>query len=269
MQSVKQSIKSFFYKDVIETRTCNVCGNDYEVYDFYIQGVKKGTNAFCEYCYKKEQDELLAKEAMESRNRALLQRYEQISVIPFELENVTFSDYIPKNELQQNALDLSLSYAKGGLDRTTLFFQGDTGLGKSHLSYCIYKTFIDKLVPAIFVDLPSLLTKIKNSFGYKDGSENQEKILKSLSNCELLVLDDIGAEYVKPDANGFESWAADILFQIVNSRQGKKTIYTTNFNSAQLAQKYGMMSKRIISRMMNNAKVIKIEGQDHRLKGVD
>src|SRR5699024_7638001 len=97
----------------------------------------------------------------------------------------------------------------------------------------------------------------------------QDKIMQLIKDCELLVLDDIGDEYVKPDASGIESWAAHIHFHIVNARHSMKNIYITNLIAKYLNQKYGMMSKRILSRLMNNAKVIKMEGKDHRLEGLD
>lgn len=271
MQSVKDVIGTFYKKVPIDKKYCDKCDRQYDVYEYYIRGEYKGIIDFCEVCYKEEQNLEIAREAKKHRSLAILNKYNNISVVPYGLEKATFESYIPVTQSQKEALRISKEFANGGYDKTTLFFQGDTGLGKTHLSYSVYKTFNDNEKPSIFVDLPSLLTMIRGTFkkydNYKD--LNQEIIMKSLQECELLVLDDVGAEYVKPDANGFESWAADILFQIVNARQGKRTIYTTNFTSKQLSQKYGMMSKRIISRMMNNAKVLKMDGQDYRLKGLD
>ena len=91
--------------------------------------------------------------------------------------------------------------------------------------------------------------------------------MRLINDVELLVLDDIGAEYVKSE-NGMESWVTDILYQIVNSRQEKLNVYTTNYTGKELQKKYGAMSGRIISRMMSNSKIIKLDGSDHRLKNL-
>lgn len=269
MQSVKDVIGTFYKKVPIDKKYCDKCDRQYDVYEYYIKGEYKGIIDFCEVCYKEEQNLEIAREAEKHHNLAILNKYNNISVVPYGLENATFESYKPENETQKHALETSRAFANGNLDKNTLFFQGDTGLGKTHLSYSVYKSFVDNAKPAIFVDFPSLLTMIRNTYNKYDKGLTQENIMDALQNCELLVLDDVGAEYVKPDQNGFESWAADILFQIVNARQGKKTIYTTNFTSKQLSQKYGMMSKRIISRMMNNANVLKVEGKDYRLRGLD
>lgn len=269
MKRIGEQMESFYKRKVIGSETCDKCNQKYEIYDIYIQGKKTWHIDYCSPCQKKEEDEQIRKEAMERRQKARVKRFEYYSELPFDLKGKTFNDYKPTNELQRQAKETSIKFSQKELDKTTLFFQGDTGLGKSHLSYCIYKQFEQE--GAIFIDLPSLLSDIRNT--YNNGNDyrqkTQERIMQSINECELLVLDDIGAEYIKPDASGFESWAADILFQIVNSRQGKKNVYTTNFTSKYLNQKYGMMSKRIISRLMSNAKVIKVEGKDYRLKGLE
>lgn len=269
------AVISDFMKDkinVLEIKHCDDCGNDFKV----IEHLDKNKEVFlisddCPYCRKRKEDEQLRKDAIAERENMRVAKAKSYSVIPYELENISFRDYKPENQTQQAAYDSSVKFANGELDKTTLFFQGDTGLGKSHLSYCIHQHFINDRKASIFIDLPSLLSEIRSTYGNKNDyrARTQDDIMNALKEAELLVLDDIGAEYVKPDANGYESWAADILFQIANSRQGKKNIYTTNFSSKDLTRKYGMMSKRIISRLMNNSKVIKVEGKDHRLKGLE
>lgn len=271
MQSMSDLMGDFYKRVVVGQKFCEYCDSQYEVYDYYIKGEKKGTVDFCVSCYQLRQDREIAREALQQRKLAMMNEYNKISVVPYGLENASFATYKPETKSQKEALEVSKQFATGDCDKTTLFFQGDTGLGKTHLSYSIYQTFIESEQTAIFVDMPSLLTLIRSTFnGYNlDRELDQEKIMRAIRDCDLLVLDDIGAEYVKPDENGYESWVADILFQIVNSRLGKKNVYTTNFSSKHLAKKYGMMSKRILSRMLNNAKILKLDGQDYRLRGLD
>lgn len=272
MKSLKNILQNQNKRN-LEIKPCIECGKDNEHYDLYLAGEFKSriSSEICFQCMKEKEDKQMKLEAYESRINARVSKAKNYSVIPFELEDVSFDDYKPENQTQQVAYDVSLNFAKGELDKTTLFFQGDTGLGKSHLSYCIHQHFINDRKASIFIDLPSLLSDIRSTYANRNDYRHrtQDDIMNALKEVELLVLDDIGAEYVKPDANGYESWAADILFQIANNRQGKKNIYTTNFSSKDLTRKYGMMSKRIISRLMSNAKVIKVEGSDYRLKGLD
>lgn len=256
-------------KDVKDIKKCEGCGEDYEIYDLYVDGKYKLTGNSCYPCEQRREDNRIVREVLKKREERQFIAYQKLSVEPFELQDENFDTYEPTNQTQQAGLDLTKKFKNDELKQKTLFFQGDTGLGKTHLSYSVYKHYKDKnKEPAFFIDLPSLLSTIRGT--YSGNSDlTQDRIMKLISEAGLFVLDDIGAEYVKPDANGYESWAADILFQVVNNRQGKKNIYTTNFSSKHLTQKYGMMSKRIISRMMSNARIIKLDGQDHRLKGLD
>lgn len=261
-------------KRIIKKVKCVKCGKDHEHYDVYSQGnfKYKYTGDKCPECHIEEENGRIQREALEEQQNRLIRRFERYSEIPFDMQSATFDNYVPENKTQETAKEITLKFANDEYEKSTLFFQGDTGLGKTHLSFSAYKKFIDEKRGAIFIDLPSLLSDIRSTYNndrYDHRAKTQERIMESINNCELLVLDDIGAEYVKPDANGYESWAADILFQIVNSRQGKKNIYTTNFTSKHLTKKYGMLSKRIISRLMSNAKVIKVEGSDYRLKGLE
>ncbi len=110
-----------------------------------------------------------------------------------------------------------------------------------------------------------LLRKIRNSYG--DSKETEAHILKNIESCELLVLDDLGAEYVRKDKDGEESWAADLILTIIESREDKPNIITTNYNVESLQNKYGTHGGRIISRMMQGTRVVKFAGEDKRIKG--
>jgi DNA replication protein DnaC len=268
MKSTKSIINSLINEKVLRTEICDKCDEEFNVVELWFNGEKKATIDYCRECDRREREEELQERVRKDYEKHLRRKYDWLSVIPFETKNATFGNFYPKNDSQEKALKVTDLFVKEEINQTTLFFQGDTGLGKTHLSHAVYQKFIERLQSSIFIDFPSLLAEIRGTYS-KDSNHSQERIMNSIKECELLVLDDIGAEYVKPDANGYESWAADILFQIANARQGKKNIYTTNFTSKHLTKKYGMMSKRIISRLMSNAKVIKVEGEDHRLKGLE
>lgn len=268
--SAIKEIFSGWEKRNIITAICSECGEQFENYDLYGNGEFKANidDDVCPTCKKNKEEAEMVRQIMEQREKRKYIKFDRFSVLPAELEHAGFDNYQPKNGTQSDALETINQFVSGEHEKTTMFFQGDTGIGKTHLSMAAYKDFRNKGKPALFIDLPSLLASIRDTYSGRSDM-TQDKIMQLIKDCELLVLDDIGAEYVKPDASGFESWAADILFQIVNARQGKKNIYTTNFTAKYLNQKYGMMSKRILSRLMNNATVIKMEGQDHRLKGLD
>lgn len=253
--------------EVVDEVDCEDCGKKYEVTKR--KNTEMEPSYACPHCLVEKENDEIDRRMREMKSRQKIRESDYYSEIPFEIREKTFDDYKPSTDLQRLAKDTAMKFVDDEIAESSLVFQGDTGIGKTHLSYCIKRGFNAKGKSVVMIDSPSLFAKIKNSFGKKDSDQFQEKMMTELRICDLLILDDIGAEYVKPDANGYESWAADIIFQIVNSRLGKQSIYTTNYTSKDLSKKYGMLSKRIISRMMSKAKVIKVDGEDQRLKGFE
>lgn len=72
------------------------------------------------------------------------------------------------------------------------------------------------------------------------------------------MLDDIGAE--KPT-----EWVRETLFSLIDFRyqNNKPIIFTSNFHLSNLENKLG---KPIISRIVEMCRVIKLDGEDFRLK---
>lgn len=245
--------------NIVGTRTCEECGQEVKIIE-----TPKGKVSKCLNC----DNNLLIKQSTEfyhknkaSKTKAIFERY---SLITDDLKQATFDNYKPDNASKQKAKALSLSYVDKFGDRPiNLLYQGTYGLGKSHLSYSIAKAIEEKGYKVIFINIPDLLTALKDTYSNKNISESE--LLNIVKEVDLLVLDDLGAEYVKKQQE--ESWAVDKLFQIINSRIGKSTIYTTNYASDALMKKYGTHGGRIVSRIMQNTTVIKMDGKDYRLKG--
>lgn len=249
--------------NVVKEYHCSVCGSHIQVLRAIILGQEKNIDR-CKTC----EDNLLANETREmierKKKEKLVQVFEQDSLINKDLRNKGFKDYKPVHPLQKKALEISKDYAKNfSLDSPrNLLFQGEYGLGKSHLAVAISKNLIYLGYSCIFVTTPKLLTKLKATFN-KKSEITEDQILTALENVDCLVLDDIGAESIRKDDQG-ESWALDKFFEIIDSRQGRHTIYTTNLNSVELVRKY---SPRNYSRMMKDTEVIKFDGEDGRTKG--
>jgi len=260
MQSIKNL--GLFQKAGIKDlgkRTCKNCGNKVPIYE--VNGKRASICIKCEdISIAQRVKEQIAKED-ENLLKRLIEKYE---TIPFE-ERTTFRMYEPTTDIQEKAKETALAFAKEELKNiNTLFFQGEPGIGKTHLSHSVAEVFryFDKSV--LFIDMPSLLSKIRDS--YSPGSiYSQNELMWLIEKVELLILDDIGAEYVRSD-DGNESWVTDILYQIVNVRKGKYTVYSTNYQVQGLIEKYGSLAKRIISRMLENTQIIRLDGEDYRLK---
>ncbi|WP_254901306.1 ATP-binding protein [Tuberibacillus sp. Marseille-P3662] len=268
MRSVKETLanmKTSF--KIVGTRTCEHCGTEVKIIE-----TSKGQVSRCLTC----DDEQLKQQQIESikqqkwrKAKAIFDKY---SLIPPDIKKASFENYIPDDDpSKEDALQKAKWYANHFMDDEfkqknfqSLFFRGLYGLGKSHLSYCISKAVAEKGYQSLFINIPDLMTAIKDTFN-KESETTESEIMKIISDVDLLVLDDIGAEYVKVE-DGRESWAADKLFQIMNSRIGKANVFTTNYTSADLVKKYGHHGGRLVSRMMQGTKPIKIQGDDWRLK---
>lgn len=256
-----KKISDFIVKDVIKIGdepcgTCNVMKPIFE---------KDGKRvSHCLNC----ENERLKKEMMQLYNnrkkKAINRLIDKYQILPYR-NPVTFDDYNPTTELQKRAKEITMNFLE--LEETTLFFQGNPGLGKTHLSFCLARELKEQGKHVLFVDTPGLMSTLRNSYN-RNSEFNQEELMRLIDDVDLFVLDDVGAEYVRSD-DGMESWVSDILYQIVNTRQGKRNVYTTNYSGKELRKKYGAMSSRIISRMMANSKIIKLDGNDHRLKGLN
>ena len=79
-------------------------------------------------------------------------------------------------------------------------------------------------------------------------------LMAEIKSADFVVLDDLGAELgVKQfdDRNKSTNFNNDTLNRIVEARQNKATVFTTNLTGKELSQAYG---ERIVSRIMNHSK---------------
>jgi DNA replication protein DnaC len=144
-----------------------------------------------------------------------------------------------------------------------LTLAGSPGLGKSHLAYAIAKAIRAKGFKVLFIKSTELLDHIKSTYN-EHSAISEERIFQMVDELDLLVLDDLGSEYVKANENGHESWASDVLYKVFDMRLNKSTICTTNYSESELEKKYGNNGPRIIDRMMYRATGIRLEGESYR-----
>jgi DNA replication protein DnaC len=263
MESFKEISTQLFSELKMEKlgeRECEDCGQPVDI----IQ-TPRGKFSECINCenlamQKKYEDQMKDVEAREHEIT-----YNKFSIVPDDLLNASFDNYIPKHQSQGEALKKAIWYAEkfGETDFKSLLFKGSFGVGKSHLSKAISDVVKSKGKTVIYIDIPSLIKKIRNTFG---GNGSDEEIYAAIEKADLVIFDDLGAERVKQDASG-DSWVAEVLFQLFTSRANKHNVITTNCTSEHIRQRYGpIMGGRIVSRMMQGTKPIAIEGDDMRLQ---
>ena len=139
-----------------------------------------------------------------------------------------------------------------------LYLYGATGLGKTFTADCIAHSYIEKQKSVFYMSAPKLFSAFEDYKFGKGDTEQAEKIVSSVENCELLIIDDLGTEFHGP-------FVDSCLFEIINGRMvsQKKTIISSNLSPKELSQSY---SDRIASRILGNFEQLLFIGEDIRIK---
>lgn len=162
------------------------------------------------------------------------------------------------NDIFNFCKEYSLNFS---LKSESLLMQGNTGLGKTHLSLAIANVVINKGFGVIYGSAPQLISKLEREhFNYnknKDDLENENHLI----NCDLLILDDLGTEFSTNFSNS-------CIYNIINSRiiVNKPTIISTNLTTHELEMLY---SQRLVSRIMGSHIRLEFLGTDVRQKILD
>ena len=142
-----------------------------------------------------------------------------------------------------------------------LFICGSTGVGKTFLTNCIAKELIDQGFFVVYLSAIKLFDILSDAtFGFNNGSEeaSSSQVAKNLYTCDLLIIDDLGTELIN-------SFTSTQLFNCINERllSRKHTIISTNLSLSQVQSNY---SERVSSRIASGYTLIKLLGDDIRMK---
>ena len=137
-----------------------------------------------------------------------------------------------------------------------LLMSGRTGLGKTHLSLSIAKEVMEKGYGVIYGSTPDFLSQIEKERFSR--SENDLQTLDLMLECDLLILDDLGAEFAT-------TFTGAVVYQLLNTRLNKRlsTIISTNLSLQELLKLYG---ERVFSRIIGSYVPLFFVGQDIRQK---
>lgn len=144
-----------------------------------------------------------------------------------------------------------------GTTSSTLLFIGKTGTGKTHLSTAIAKALIEKGFEVIYDSSQNIVSAFEQD-RFKSGYGPYEPKGDKYLECDLLILDDLGTEFVN-------QFTVSCLYNLINTRQnrGLSTLISTNLSPKEITDKY---EDRIYSRLMGrDSKIILFVGKDARL----
>lgn len=121
-------------------------------------------------------------------------------------------------------------------DSMSYYVWGNVGSGKSHLARAWAIMHADAGYNVVYRIMPNLVDELRSAV-----KTNQvDTIIDKLVYCDMLVIDDIGAEEDQSD------WIRGRLFRIVDGRTNKKTVYTSNLDPQEL---YNRMDERLADRI--------------------
>ena len=199
----------------------------------------------------------------------LVKLYYQTSELENSLHNCNFKNFninlfsstYDNNHkyTQKKNMEMIYEFIIGGYlpnfekSNTNLLFYGESGTGKTFLSWCIAKELLDKGYLVIYKTSDELIKDLRSI-----ALENNSTLLDLLINCDLLIIDDLGAEQVT-------DFTTNELFNLINKKllNNKKMLISTNLNLLEISNIY---TTRLYSRLLGNFKLFKFYGDDVRIK---
>lgn len=239
----------------VEPKYCAVCGKEklWRVADFMGRRFKGLMMCQCEI--EQEEEAKRQEEARQKQER--LDRVLAMSNLGERFANASFETW-KRSPQTDNCFHAVKDYAEA-FDKETdegLCVYGVAGNGKSHLAAALVNSVIEKGYTAVFIEVPDLFARIKAT--YDGGGEYSEsKILKMLGICDLLVLDDAGAE--RPS-----EWVQEKFYQIINTRYKNRLPLVITTNTKDMAGLESIIGFRAYDRVLEICRPLKNSGESYR-----
>lgn len=136
-----------------------------------------------------------------------------------------------------------------------LLFNGNTGLGKTHLALAIGRSVGEQGYSVCYETAISLFAKLERD-KFSTTPETRAAVEK-IEGCDLLIIDDLGTEMPS-------QFVTAALYGLVNQRllEGKPMVITTNLTVDEAGKRY---SAQIASRLYGEFKRLTFLGSDIRI----
>ena len=145
--------------------------------------------------------------------------------IPKRYQHCTLDNFLAYNESLTRAAAQSRRLIEAfPAAHVGLFFEGQPGVGKTHLAVAVLKAVIQQTgARGLFYDTRDLLRVIRSTYDPAIRTTEVE-VLRPVLTADLLVLDDLGAEKTS-------EWVDETMNLIVNTRYSERrtTLFTSNY----------------------------------------
>lgn len=181
----------------------------------------------CPVCNEitKKAEEEERKKAVKLMNDKIQRNNLGFSTIPKRFREKRFDDWIADDERMEKIKTLCKRYS-GNFEAVlakgiSMVLCGSVGTGKTHLAAAIANSIIDSGHSVQFVSVLSVVKAVKET--WSDRELKERDVLRVLEDCDLLILDEVGAQF------GSDTEKL-IIFDLINSRYEdvKPTVIISN-----------------------------------------
>ena len=242
----------------LSTNTCDKCKESlYMPID--VLGETRYVRKSCQ-C-ERDEYERNRKEEMQRQKNLVLDRLKTSSLMDKRFFNSTlenWNDEVGNGKLKTFCEKYVQNWREAKKENIGVLLYGAAGTGKTYACFAVANELIAQLETVVAVSMTNLLSRIRETYSK---NESEPELINLMGNCDLLVLDDLGAE-------NRTDWVTSKIYQIIDTRYraGKPLFITTNLTLEGLREKLSEEVDRTYDRIMEVCVPFEVKGKSVRSK---